>query len=194
MLEGELAGHPGAFRQHVHLHLATGGLVFLQQVQAGLQLTVGGFELFAVALVLYQQARTIQGATHRVLQYRQVFEGLDQVVGSAQAQRLDGIVHDASAGHDNHRRLRGKLGHLANQFEAAHLRHAQIADHEVGLVALEYLETLLTIAGLQYAEAAVFQIGREARAHYFVVIDYQQRGTGFVHGVSRQTAPGVGWR
>lgn len=65
--------------------------------------------------------------------------------------------------------------------------HAQVADHKVGLVALEYLETLLAIAGLQDAEATVFQIGREARAHYFVVIDYQQRGTGFLHvGKRRQ--------
>ena len=46
---------------------------------------------------------------------------------------------------------------------------------------------LLAIAGLQDAEATVFQIGREARAHYFVVIDYQQRGTGFLHvGKRRQ--------
>ena len=83
--------------------------------------------------------------------------------------------------------MRGKVGHLANQLQAAHLGHAQVADHEVGLVALEYLETLLAITGLQDAEATVFQVGREARAHYFVVIDYQQRGTGFLHvGKRRQ--------
>ena len=67
------------------------------------------------------------------------------------------------------------------------LFRSQIADHEVGLIALEYLETLLAIAGLQDAEATVFQIGRKACAHYFVVIDYQQRGTGFWHvGKRRQ--------
>ena len=41
----------------------------------------------------------------------------------------------------------------------AHLRHAQIADHEVGLVFLEYLKPLLAIAGLKDAEPTVFQIG-----------------------------------
>ncbi len=122
-----------------------------------------------------------------MLQHSQVFQGLDQVVGGAQAQGLDSVVHHAGTGHNNHRRLRGKLSHLADQLEAAHLGHAQVADHKVGLVALEYLETLLAIAGLQDAEATVFQVGREARAHYFVVIDYQQRGTGFLHvGKRRQ--------
>ena len=107
--------------------------------------------------------------------------------GGAQAQGFNGIVHDTGTGHDNHRRLQGKVGHLANQLQAAHLGHAQVADHKVGLVALEYLETLLAITGLQDAEATVFQVGREARAHYFVVIDYQQRGTGFLHvGKRRQ--------
>jgi hypothetical protein len=52
---------------------------------------------------------------------------------------------------------------------------------------LEYLKTLLAVTGLQDAETTVFQIGREARAHYFVIIDYQQRGTGFWHvGKRRQ--------
>jgi len=75
--------------------------------------------------------------------------------------------------------LRRQLGHLADEFEPAHLRHAQIADHQVGLVLLEYLKALLAIAGLQDAETTVFQIGGETRAHYLVIIDYQQRGTGF---------------
>ncbi len=183
----EFVDGPRAHRQHVHLHLATGVLVFLEQIEAGFEFAVGGFELFAVALVFQQQASTVQRAAHRMLQHRQVFQGLDQVVGSAQAQGLDSIVHYAGTGHNNHWRLRRTLGYLANQLEAAHLGHAQVADHEVGLVALEHLETLLAITGLQDAEATVFQIGREARAHYFVVIDYQQRGTGFLHvGKRRQ--------
>jgi len=79
------------------------------------------------------------------------------------------------------------LGDLADEFESAHLRHAQIADDQVGLVLLEYLKTLLAIAGLQDAETTVFQVGREACAYYFVIIDYQQRGTGFWHvGKRRQ--------
>ncbi|KWV86789.1 hypothetical protein PFLmoz3_03526 [Pseudomonas fluorescens] len=183
----ELVNRPGAHRQHVHLHLAPGVLVFLEQVQAGFEFAVGGLELFAVALVFQEQACTVQGAAHRVLQHGQVFQGLDQVIGGAQAQGFNGIVHDTGTGHDKHRRLRGKVGHLANQLQAAHLGHAQVADHKVGLVALEYLKTLLAITGLQDAEATVFQVGREARAHYFVVIDNQQRGTGFLHvGKRRQ--------
>ncbi len=39
----ELVDGPGADRQHVHLHLATGVLVFLEQVEAGFELAVGGF-------------------------------------------------------------------------------------------------------------------------------------------------------
>jgi hypothetical protein len=75
----------------------------------------------------------------------------------------------------------GALADLADQFEAAHLRHAQIADHEVGLVFFEDLKALLAIAGLEDAEATVFQIGGEAGTDHIVVIDYQQRCTGFLH-------------
>ncbi|MNS76156.1 hypothetical protein D3C72_1096950 [compost metagenome] len=181
VLESELAGHPRAFRQHVHLHLATGGLVLLQQVQAGLQFAVGGFELVAVALVFQHQARAVEGAAHRMLEHGQVFQRLDQVVGSAQAQRLHRITHDAGTGHHDHRQLRGALADLADQFEAAHLRHAQIADHEVGLVFFEDLKPLLAIAGLEDAEATVFKIGGEACTDHVVVIDDQQRCTGFLH-------------
>jgi len=67
----------------------------------------------------------------------------------------------------------------------AYEEEAILRDHV--LVLLEYLKTLLAIAGLQDAETTVFQIGGEARAHYFVIIDYQQRGTGFWHvGKRRQ--------
>ncbi|MCY1409063.1 hypothetical protein D9M71_244010 [compost metagenome] len=183
----ELVDGPGADRQHVHLHLATGVLVLLEQVQAGFELAIGLLQLLAVALVLQQQARTIQGPAHRVLEHSQIFERLDQVVRRAQAQGFDRVIHHAGTRHHDHRRLRRTFGDLANEFESAHLRHAQIADDQVGLVLLEYLKTLLAIAGLQDAETTVFQIGGEARAHYFVIIDYQQRGTGFWHvGKRRQ--------
>jgi hypothetical protein len=67
------------------------------------------------------------------------------------------------------------------------LRHAQIADHQIRLFLLEDLETLLAVACLQDAEAAVFQVGGEARTHYIVIIDYQQRCTVFLHvGKRRQ--------
>src|SRR6202008_4296068 len=101
------------------------------------------------------------------LEHGQIFERLDQVIRRAQAQSLDRVVHHAGAGNHDHRWLRGSLGYLTDEFETAHLRHAQIADDEVGLVLLEYLKTLLTVTGLQDAETTVFQIGREARAHYF---------------------------
>src|SRR5690349_6040551 len=185
--ELELVDGPWADRQHVHLYLATGVLVLLEQVQAGSELAVGLLQLLAVALVLQQQARTIQGPAHRVLEHGQIFERLDQVVRCAQAQGFDRVVHHARTRHHDHRCLRRQLGDLADELESAHLRHAQIADDQIGLVLLEYLKTLLTIAGLQDAETTVFQIGGEARAHYFVIIDYQQRGTGFWHvGKRRQ--------
>src|SRR5471032_1700171 len=183
----ELVDRPRTDRQHVHLHLATSVLVFLEQVQAGFELAIGLFQLVAVALVFQQQARTIQGPAHGVLEHSQIFKWLDQVIRCAQAQGLDRIVHHASARNHDDRDLRRQLGDLANELESAHLRHAQIADDQVGLVLLEYLKTLLAIAGLQDAETTVFQIGGEARAHYFVIIDYQQRGTGFWHvGKRRQ--------
>ncbi|MNT12308.1 hypothetical protein D3C72_1472310 [compost metagenome] len=65
--------------------MAPGGLVFLQQVQTGLQFAVGGFELFPVALVFQHQASTIQRTANRVLEHREVFQGLDQVIGGTQA-------------------------------------------------------------------------------------------------------------
>ncbi|MNU06715.1 hypothetical protein D3C72_2520060 [compost metagenome] len=49
-------------------------------MQAGLQLAVGGFELLAVAAVLQTQERAVKGATHRVLENDQIFQGFDQVV------------------------------------------------------------------------------------------------------------------
>ncbi|MNQ96339.1 hypothetical protein D3C85_1119370 [compost metagenome] len=93
VLERQVVGHPGAFRQHVHLHLTPGSLVLLQQVQAGLELAVGGFELFPVALVFQHQSRAVQGPANRMLEYREVFQRLDQVVGRTQAQGFDGVVH-----------------------------------------------------------------------------------------------------
>ncbi|MNI77187.1 hypothetical protein D3C73_1334640 [compost metagenome] len=43
------------------------------------------------------------------------------------------------------------------------------------------LEPLLAIAGLEDAEATVFQIGGEARTDHVVIIDDQQRCTDFLH-------------
>ncbi|MNW00234.1 hypothetical protein D3C71_1956970 [compost metagenome] len=79
-----------------------------------------------------------------------------------------------------------------DQLETIDLRHAQIADHYIRLFAPEDIEAFQAITGLQNGEAAVFQVGRETRTHHFVIIDNQQRGTGCVHWVSRQTAPGQG--
>ncbi|MNZ34939.1 hypothetical protein D3C78_523250 [compost metagenome] len=181
VLEGKLPGNPGALWQHVHLHLATGSLVLLQQVQAGLQFPVGCLELVAVTLVFHHQARTVKRTAHRMFEHGKVFQWLDQVVGGTQAQGLDCIAHHAGTRYHDHRQLRRALTDLADQFQAAHLRHAQIADHEVGLVFFEDLKPLLAIAGLEDAEATVFKIGGEACTDHVVVIDDQQRCTGFLH-------------
>ncbi|MNW22496.1 hypothetical protein D3C71_2240040 [compost metagenome] len=51
----------------------------------------------------------------------------------------------------------------------------------------EDLEALLAIGCLQDAETAVFQVGGKTRTYDVVVIDYQQRCTGFLHvGKRRQ--------
>lgn len=56
----------------------------------------------------------------------------------------------------------------------------------------EDLEALLTVGGLEDAETAVFQIGGEAGTDHVVVIDDQQRCTGFLHvGERRQIWVGV---
>ncbi len=83
----------GRDRQHVHLHLPAGILIFLQQMQARLQVAVSRFQLLAVAPVLQTQARTIERSTDRVFEHRQIFEGLDQIISCAQSQSLDGIAH-----------------------------------------------------------------------------------------------------
>lgn len=180
---------PRRHRKHVHLHLAAGVLVFLEQVQAGLQFAVGGFQLVAVALVLDPQVGPIQGPAHRMLEHREVFQGLDQVVGGAQTQGFHRIAHHAGSGKHDDRRFRSGLADAADQFEAVDLRHAQIANDQVRLFAFEDLQALQTVEGLQHLEVAVFQVGGEAFAHHLVVIDDQQRGTDFMHGSSRQTAP-----
>src|SRR5690606_12133147 len=191
--EGPADSLPGGARQHVHLHLAPGVLVFLQQVQAGLQLAVGRFQLLAIALVLDPQARTVQRAAYRMLQHREVFQRFDQVIGSAETQGFDGIVHHPGAGNHDHRDFDAKSVDSSDQLQTIDLRHAQIADHQVGAFLLEHFQPLQTVVGLQHLEAAVLEVGREACTYDIVVIDDQQGGTGFVHGVSRQTAPGKLW-
>ncbi len=59
-----------------------------------------------------------------MLEYGKIFEGLDQVVGSAKAQGLDCIAHHARAGNDDDRRLRSDGGDLTDQLKPAHLWHA----------------------------------------------------------------------
>ncbi|MNP19688.1 hypothetical protein D3C76_1122290 [compost metagenome] len=67
------------------------------------------------------------------------------------------------------------------------MRHAQIADHKIRVFLFEDLEALLAIGCLQDAETAVFQVGGKTRTYDVVVIDYQQRCTGFLHvGKRRQ--------
>jgi len=61
------------------------------------------------------------------------------------------------------------------------LRHAQIADHKIRLVLFEDLKPLLAVASLENAEATVFKIRGEACTDHVVVIDDQQRCTGFLH-------------
>ena len=60
------------------------------------------------------------------------------------------------------------------------------------MITFKYFKALQSIAGLQNVETAVFELGCEARTHDLVVVNDQQRGTGTVHWVSRQTTPGTG--
>jgi hypothetical protein len=41
-----------------------------------------------------------------VLEHGQVFKRLDQVIGGAQAQRFDRVVHHTGTRHHDHRQLR----------------------------------------------------------------------------------------
>ena len=104
--ELKFVDRPRADRQHVHLYLTPGVLVFLEQVQAGFEFAIGLFQLLAVALVFQQQTRAIQGPAHRVLEHGKIFERLDQVIRRAQAQSLDRVVHHAGTRNHNHRGLR----------------------------------------------------------------------------------------
>ena len=93
MGELELVEAAGCDRQHIHLHLSTSILILLKKMQARLQVAVGRLQLFPVTPVFHAQARPIEGTTDRVLKHRQVFKGLDQVVGGAQPQSFDRITH-----------------------------------------------------------------------------------------------------
>ncbi|MNT12307.1 hypothetical protein D3C72_1472300 [compost metagenome] len=67
------------------------------------------------------------------------------------------------------------------------MRHAQIADHKIRLFLFEDLEALLAITRLQDTETTVFKVSGKTRTYDIVVIDYQQRCTGFLHvGKRRQ--------
>src|SRR5690606_41960232 len=47
----KVVGGPGRHRQHVHLYLAPGILVFLKTMEAGLRVAIRGFQLLAIAAV-----------------------------------------------------------------------------------------------------------------------------------------------
>ncbi|CAM5579397.1 hypothetical protein SSTU70S_03458 [Stutzerimonas stutzeri] len=102
-----------------------------------------------------------------MLEHGQVFQRLDQIVGGAQAQRLDRIAHNTGTGHHDDRQIGLTLADLANQFEAVHLRHAQVADHQIGLLGLEQRHAFLTAAGLQHANHRI-QIACKAGPHHIV--------------------------
>ncbi|MNZ95242.1 hypothetical protein D3C78_1143790 [compost metagenome] len=189
MGELELVDGPGAHRQHVHLHLATGVLVFLQQAQTGLQLAIGRLEAFPVATVFLAQARAVQRAAHRMLEHGQIVQRLDQVIGRSHAQRFDRVAHHARGRNHDHGNVTAMLYDPAEQLQTFGLQRTQIADHQVGLFQLEHLQPETAIGGLQRAETGIFEVGDQTGAYRIVVIDDQQLGTDCVHESSRQTAP-----
>ena len=80
MREVQAIGLPRRHRQHVHLHLATGVLILLQQVQTGLQFAVGGFQLVAVPLVFQTQVGAVQRTTHGVFKHGEIRQRLNQII------------------------------------------------------------------------------------------------------------------
>ncbi len=162
-------------------------------MQAGLQVAVGGLQLLPIATILQAQTRAIQRAANRVFEHRQIFERLDQIVGGAQTQRLHGIAHNTGTRDHDDRQVDLALTDLADQFQAVHLRHAQVADHEVGLLGFEELHTLRPIGGLQHTETTVIQIGSQAGSNHIVVVYDQQRRAWFMHVPTRRCRQD-GWR
>ncbi len=105
-----------------------------------------------------------------MLQHRQVFEGLDQIVGGTQAQGFHRIVHHPGAGHHDHRQVVLTLADQPDELQTVHLRHAQIADHQIGTLGIEQLQSFRSAGCLQNPESAVIQIGSQAGSNHIVVI------------------------
>src|SRR5690606_17369014 len=87
--------------------------------------------------------------------------GLDEVVIGALAHAPDLVGLLVLGGDDDHRDvLRGRvLGKLPGRLEAAHSRHHDVHDNQVGLLFLGEPETALTVLGDQRVEPVLLEVG-----------------------------------
>ena len=100
-------------------------------------------------------------------------EGLGHVVVRAQLQAEHALVLLHLGGEDDDGRV-GLLAIDAHELVAAHLRHHQVEDDQVGLFLAGDVDRLLPVRGGDDAEALLSQIGGNQFANFAFVINHQE--------------------
>src|SRR5690606_23027263 len=183
VLEVEFAAVPGGWRQHVQLHLTTCCLIVTQLAQMVLQLEIGLFQAFADALVLIMQTGPLQRSAHRMLQHFQIILGADQIVAGPLTQGFDHIAHHTISGDDDYRQHRVLLGDPPEQVDTAQagILDLQVAQHQFRALPRYQRQPFPGATGLQYLEATLFKMNRDAVTNLIVIINNQQSGARKLH-------------
>ena len=118
-------------------------------------------------------------------------ERLQDVVVRAALHRIDRGLDRAEAGHDHGQRVRMRARHLAQQLEAAHLRHLQVADDHVVAGALELVRRAHAVFGGAHDVALhAEEVGDDVADEFLVVDDEHPRA---IFGVTRVGLGHPGW-
>ena len=178
-----LAGAGFTEDQHVGGDPGEGADLFAQALHARRLADQARAQLVAVAqgqaqaAVVQHQAAQGQGAAHAVEQVV-AGEGLFQEVIGAGAHRLHGQGHVAVTGDQQHRQLRVLLMQLLEQLQAVDARHADIADHHPGPVALDACGGAPGIGQAGDLEPGQVEGLAQGLAQMGVIVDQQDLGAG----------------
>ena len=171
----EAVGSQRAFagRQQLQLQNAPGGSVLFELVEVLPQQPVGLLQLALEAMVVADQAGLVQSRDDGVFQHRHVLYRLGDEIPGALAQRLDGVAHDAGAGH-HHQRQVGLFGvQRLQHVEAVEVRQPQVAQHEIGRGVADHVDAAGAVFRFRDPESAVFEVAHHVEAHHRIVFDDQ---------------------
>ena len=123
----------------------------------------------------------VDAAQHRANprdQFRHA-EGLGHVIVRAQFQADDFIGFLDSGGQHDHRRA-ALFAKVAHEFEAVHLRHHDVQQHQIGLLVAGDKQRLAPVVGGDGAKAIFAEIIGDHALHTDFVIDDQDRFHGCI--------------